>query len=106
MNTGYCSSLTNYKFLRTLLLLLMAVCFLTGCEKSKQNTALVNAVIKKYEQATLLEGSVSDNDGPIKVGTIKVTDNNGQPVASVAVQDNGHYRVEIPRPQYFFPVAY
>ncbi len=96
MNTGYCSSLTNYKFLRTLLLLLMAVCFLTGCEKSKQNTALVNAVIKKYEQATLLEGSVSDNDGPIKVGTIKVTDNNGQPVASVAVQDNGHYRVEIP----------
>ena len=39
MNTDSSYSITKYKFLYTLLLLFMASCFLTGCEKSKQNTA-------------------------------------------------------------------
>lgn len=96
MNTDSSYSITKYKFLYTLLLLLMASCFLTGCEKSNQNTASINQAIKKYEQATTLQGIVSNNDGPIKAGTIKVTDNNEELVASTAVQNNGHYCVEIP----------
>ena len=75
MNTDSSYSITKYKFLYTLLLLFMASCFLTGCEKSNQNTASIKQVIKKYEQATTLEGVVSNNHGPIKAGTIKVTDN-------------------------------
>ena len=96
MNTDFCFSITTYKFLSTLLLLFMTSCFLTGCEKSKQNTAPIKQVIKKYDQATTLEGVVSNNEGPIKAGTIKVTDNSDQLIASTAVQHNGHYRVEIP----------
>jgi hypothetical protein len=96
MNTDSSYSITKYKFLYTLLLLLMASCFLTGCEKSNQNTASINQAIKKYEQATTLQGIVSNNNGPIKAGTIKVTDNNEELVASTSLQNNGHYSVEIP----------
>lgn len=96
MNTDSFNPLTKHTFLCTLLLVLMASCFLTGCEKSNQNTASIKQAIKKYEQATTLQGIVSNNDGPIKAGTIKVTDNYEELVASTAVQNNGHYIVEIP----------
>lgn len=96
MNTDSSCSILKYKILCTLLLLIMVSCFSTGCEKSNQNTATFKQVIKKYEQATTLEGVVSNNDGPIKAGTIKVTDNNEELVASTALQNNGHYSVKIP----------
>jgi hypothetical protein len=96
INMDFCSSITHYKFLNTLLLFFIVSCFLTGCEKTNQNTVTIKEAIKKYDQATQLEGVVSNNDGLIKVGAIKVTDNNGQLIASAAVQNNGHYRVEIP----------
>jgi hypothetical protein len=96
MNTDSSYSITKYKFLYTLLLLFTASCFLTGCEKNKQNTASIKQDIKKYEQATTLEGVVSNNHGPIRAGTIKVTDMYEELVASTALQNNGHYRVKIP----------
>lgn len=96
MNTDSSCSITKYKFLYTLLLLFTASCFLTSCEKNKQNTALIKQVIKKYEQATTLEGVVSNNRGPIRAGTIKVTDMYEELVASTALRNNGHYSVKIP----------
>jgi len=96
MNTDFSYSITKYNFLITLLLLFMVSYFLTGCEKSNQNTASTKQVIKKYEQATTLEGVVSNNDGPIKAGTIKVIDNSEELVASTSLQNNGHYSIEIP----------
>ncbi len=96
MNTDSSYSITKYKFLYTLLLLFTASCFLTGCEKNKHNTVSIKQDIKKYEQATTLEGVVSNNHGPIRAGTIKVTDMYEELVASTALQNNGHYRVRIP----------
>ena len=96
MNTDFSYSITKHKFLYTLLLLCMSSYFLTGCEKSNQNTASIKQVVKKYEQSTTLVGRVSNNSGPIKAGTIKVTDNNKELVASTAIQNNGHYSIEIP----------
>jgi hypothetical protein len=77
-------------------LLFMTTFFLTGCEKSNKASIPIRQAVKKYEQATILEGVVSNNDGPVKAGTIEVTDNNEQLVASTALQNNGHYRIEIP----------
>jgi hypothetical protein len=96
MNTESCSSVPKCKFLKTLLLLFMAACLLTGCGKSKQSTVAIKQDIKKYEHATTLEGRVSNNHGPIKAGTIKVTDRKEELVASTAVQNNGHYSIKIP----------
>ena len=96
MNTDTCYSITKYKLLSTLLLLFMAACFLSGCEKGKQNTAPIKQAIKKYDQATFLEGVVSNNRGPIRAGTIKVTDMYEELVSSTALRNNGHYTVKIP----------
>lgn len=71
--------------------------FLTGCDKSNQNTASIKQAVKIYEQATTLEGRVSNNQGPVKSGTIKVTDTKEELVASTALQNNGHYSVKIPK---------
>jgi hypothetical protein len=95
MNTDSSYSISKYKFLCTLSLLVMAACFLTGCDKGEQKTARI-VLINTYEQATTLEGLVSNNHGPIKAGTIKVTDKYEELVASTAVQHNGHYSVKIP----------
>lgn len=96
MNTDSAHSITSYKILFVLLLTFIVSCFLTGCEKSKQNTATIKQVIQKYDFATTLEGIVSNNHSPIKAGTIKVTDASEQMVASTALQHNSHYNVEIP----------
>jgi len=96
MNTDSYCSITKYKFLNILLLLFIASGFLTGCEKGNKSTVSIKQVIKKYEQATTLEGVVSNNHGHLRAGTIKVTDNYEELVASTAVQNNGHYSVKIP----------
>jgi hypothetical protein len=96
MNTDSSYSTSKYKFLFALLLLFVAGCFLTGCDKSNQNTASIKQAIKKYDQETTLEGRVSNYHRSIKAGTIKVTDTNNELVASTAIQSNGHYSVKIP----------
>ena len=96
MNAKSCSSIMKYKFLCALLLFCIPGYFLTGCGKSDQNTALIKQDIKIYEQATTLEGVVSNNHGPIKAGTIKVTDKNEELVASTSLKSNGHYSIKIP----------
>jgi hypothetical protein len=96
MNAIFCSSTTKYKSLYTLLLLFMTACFLTACEKSNQNNASLKSSVKKYEQATILEGLVTNDDGPVKAGKIEVTDNIKKSVASAAVQNDGQYSIEIP----------
>jgi hypothetical protein len=96
MNADSSYSITKYKFIYTLILLCMSSSFLTGCEKSNQSIVSIKQDLKKYEQAATLEGRVSNNHGPIKAGSIKVTDHNEEPVASTALQHNGHYSVKIP----------
>jgi hypothetical protein len=96
MNTDSSYAITKTRFLNILLLIFMTSCFLTGCGKSNQNTASIKQAIKKYDQATFLEGVVSNNHGLIRAGTIKVTDIYEGLVASSAVRNNGHYNVKIP----------
>ena len=64
--------------------------------KKVNRTLPIKQDIKKYEQATTLEGVVSNNHGPIRAGTIKVTDMYEELVASTALRNNGHYSVKIP----------
>jgi len=96
MNTDQPSSVMTCKSLPILLMFFIASFFITGCEKSNQNNSPIQQVIKKYDKATILEGTVSNNDGPIKKGIIKVTDNKEQLVASTTLQNSSHYSVEIP----------
>lgn len=79
----------------TILPVIMGGFAVTGCEQDQKAAKVSQAVVKKYAQATTLEGVVSDNNGVIKTGTVEVTDENGRLITHAAV-DNGHYNVEIP----------
>jgi hypothetical protein len=78
------------------LFLLIAISGLTGCNNDNQQTTPISHASKKYNQATTLEGIVSDSHGRIRAGQIKATDSNQQTIASTKIQDNGQYRIEIP----------
>lgn len=81
----------------TLLMLLIAGSLLNGCEKNQPNNALPSqSAIKKYQTATTLHGTVSDNKGFVENGTVKVTSTGGQLIASTELQNSKNYSVEIP----------
>ncbi len=78
-----------------LVLLLSIVFLVSGCEQSPKPASLSQTAIKKYSAATAIEGTVSTGKSLIKTGTVEVTDENGQKIKQVTVE-NGHFRVEIP----------
>lgn len=87
------NSLQNWGMLLTSLLALL---WLAGCGNEAPKSAFPQQAVKKYEQTTTLEGSVSDDKGPIKSGTVKVSDEKGSVIAETALQGSEHYRVQVP----------
>jgi len=68
---------------------------MTGCEQEQKAAKVSQAPVKKYAQATVLEGIVSNDKGVIKTGVVAVTDESDRLLAQATV-DNGHYSVEVP----------
>ena len=85
----------KHNFLFSVLMVTLSSLAVTGCDQGQKTTQVSQAVIKKYAQATTLEGVVRDNKGVIKTGMVEVTDENGRLIDHVAVE-NGLYSVEIP----------
>ncbi len=78
------------------LVLLFPIFFLvSGCGQDRKPASISQTAIKKYSKATTIEGTVSTGKSLIKTGTVEVTDENGQKIKQVIVE-NGHFRVEIP----------
>jgi hypothetical protein len=75
---------------------LLALLLLAGCERDAPKSAFPQQSVKKYEKATVLEGLVSDNKGPIKSGIVKVSDEKGVLIAETVLQGDEHYRVQVP----------
>ena len=76
--------------------LLVNACGVVSCGNSDTPILSVKHVIKKFDNATRLQGQVSSKDKPIKAGRIKVTDSEGQLIVSTVLQDSNHYQVDIP----------
>jgi hypothetical protein len=87
------SSLLNLGVLAASLLALLLV---SGCGNEAPKSAFPQQAVKKYEQPATLEGLVSDDKGPVKSGTVKVSDENGAVIAETALQGSEHYRVQVP----------
>lgn len=82
--------------MRKLMLLLMLLS-LMGCEQSQKNTTpLSQQAIKKYTQDTKLLGVVSNQQGRVKSGIVKVTDEHKKLITSAEVDTHGQYEVSIP----------
>lgn len=85
----------NRTILFTLLPVILSGFAVTGCEQSQKTAKAIPSVVKKYAQATVLDGVVGNNNGVLKTGTVEATDENGRLIIRAAVV-NGHYSVEIP----------
>lgn len=83
--------------LRPLLTLVLTGIILTGCEQNQPNSSLpAQTITKKYETATTLHGTVSDNKGYLENGTLDVTNVDGKVIASTTLKNSKNYSVEVP----------
>ena len=96
MTSEFSPDLIRKPFFIALLIVFASSLLLAGCDKNEQKPSSLQPSVKKYDKATILEGRVTDDKGPVKAGTIKVTDSQGRVVAETALQNSEHYRVEIP----------
>lgn len=76
-------------------LLLLIVLLVSGCEQSQKTTSFTQSTIKKFSKDTTLEGTVSTGRMLIKTGTVEITDEKGQKIKEVTVE-NGHFLTAIP----------
>lgn len=79
-----------------LIVFLVIVFLIIGCGNEPQDRQSVRPAIGKFTSLTILEGAVTDNQGPIKGGTVTALDSRGQTIASVTLENNDHYRVQVP----------
>jgi hypothetical protein len=79
-----------------LIVFLVIVFLIIGCGNENQGRQSIHPPIGKFTSMTILEGAVTDNQGPIKGGTVTALDSRGQAIASVTLENNDHYRVQIP----------
>lgn len=77
------------------LLLFTFTLLTTSCEQNKAPATISQAPGKHYSKPATLEGTVSTGKSLIKTGTIVVTDENGQKIQQVLV-NNGRFQVDIP----------
>lgn len=91
----YIAKKTKPLFVITLLVSVIGF-FLAGCDQDKPKRPIFGQTVQKYTKATVLEGIVTDNLGPVKGGSIKVTDDQGQLIAGTELHNTDRYRVEIP----------
>lgn len=79
-------------------LLVAGVALLAGCGEQGGKTAaskLMEAP-QHYTKAVRLEGTVSDNTGPVQSGTVKAMTPGGQLIAETTLANSHRYSLEIP----------
>ena len=79
-----------------LIIFVITSCALAACDNKTEHTTPISHVSKKYSQSSTLEGVVSNQQGRIKSGQIKVTDENQHLITETKVEDNGQFHVVIP----------
>jgi apolipoprotein N-acyltransferase len=80
----------------SLIIFVIASCALVACDNKTEQVTPISHASKKYAQTSTLEGVVSNQQGRIKSGQIKVTAENQQLITETKVEDNGQFHVVIP----------
>ncbi len=84
------------KFIQVGLVILISSSFLYGCgDNQSKNTQSIKK-IKRFKQAVILKGLVTDDKGRVKQGELKATNAKNKVIATTTIQANGYYNVDIP----------
>ena len=87
---------TNYRRPGLAGLLLLAMAGLNGCDSKPQPSLSAKPPLEKYQATATLQGLVTDDNGPVKSGVVKVLSEKGDVLASVELADNPRYSLDIP----------
>ena len=78
--------------------LCLVAIWLNGCDSKPQTTSslLTSTRVEHYVQTAHLQGLVSNDQGPVKTGIIKALTEKGEILASVELQGQARYQLEVP----------
>jgi hypothetical protein len=83
------------KLYSAITLTLSIALLITGCEQSPKPGSLAKATVQTFAKTTTLNGTVRTGKALIKTGKLEVTDQNGQKLTQVIVE-NGRFKVDVP----------
>jgi len=69
---------------------------LIGCDSKPQPSVISQPNQEKYEKDKTLQGLVSNDEGPVKTGVIKVLAETGQELSRVELADSPRYSLDVP----------
>jgi hypothetical protein len=69
----------------SLCVLMLGCTLLNACQQDTPNRMPTTETVKYYAQATTLQGTINGDKGFVATGTLKVTNSNGQLIASTAL---------------------
>lgn len=76
---------------------ILLACGLIGCGDQKQAKTIVPlGSPKSFQQAKTLHGTVSDNAGPVKAGSVSLSNEAGKELARVELRDSQRFELEAP----------
>lgn len=88
--------LNKAQSLKGLLTLFIVGVFLVGCDNQTPKKPTIKYPVQSYDSKTVLEGSVTDENGPVLEGEVKVADSSGRVIARTRLANSKHYQVEVP----------
>lgn len=86
----------NHKALLISSMLAVSGLLLSSCDSKPQPVIATKSSVQKYDTVKTLEGLVTNDDGPIKSGIIKVLTEKGQELAKIELTDGPHYSIQVP----------
>jgi hypothetical protein len=69
---------------------------LTGCDSKPKTSVIAPTRLQQFAQAMTLEGLVASDSGPVKTGVVKALSEKGEILASVELQGQSRYSLELP----------
>jgi hypothetical protein len=69
---------------------------LTGCDSKPQPSIAGKPSVQRYDKVKTLQGLVTNDDGPVKTGIIKVLTENGRELAKIELTDGPQYSIDVP----------
>ncbi|AMK77525.1 MULTISPECIES: hypothetical protein [Methylomonas] len=75
---------------------ILIVASLSGCGQDQPKTIVAPSAPKSFQQTKTLHGTVSNNSGPVKVGSVSLYSENGKELARVELSDSQRYQIEAP----------
>ncbi|MGY6275666.1 hypothetical protein [Methylomonas sp. MgM2] len=71
---------------------------LFGCDSGSnpQTSAIGKPKVQKYEKIKILEGLITNDEGPVKTGIVKALTEKGQELSKIELSEGPHYSIEVP----------